>query len=97
MPFTEDLTVFFDTTDFAYAATYTPTGGSATTVNGIFGKEFVDVGRADGYRPVFRCAASDVDADPQGDALVVNSVTYSIISYQPIDDGATVALVLHEA
>ena len=33
----------FDTDDFAKASRYTPTGGSASTVNGIFGNEYFKV------------------------------------------------------
>jgi hypothetical protein len=35
--------VFFDTDDFATASSYTPSGGSASTVNGIFDNEFFEV------------------------------------------------------
>ena len=33
----------FDTDDFATASSYTPTGGSASTVNGIFNNEYFEV------------------------------------------------------
>ena len=41
-----DLSEFFDTDEFALAASYTVTGGSAATVNGVFdeGHVAVDVG-----------------------------------------------------
>ena len=38
-----DRAIFLDVDDFGTAATYTPSGGSAATVNGIFDNDFVEV------------------------------------------------------
>ena len=35
-----ELAVFFETDDFAVTASYTPSGGSASDVKGIFDKEY---------------------------------------------------------
>ena len=43
MAFVEDLEVFFSEDDFAVSATFTPDGGSARTVSGIFDAEYVAV------------------------------------------------------
>ena len=39
----DDRAVFVDVDDFGSAATYTPSGGSASTVNGIFDNDFIEV------------------------------------------------------
>ena len=59
--------VFFDTDDFATASSYTPTGGSASTVNGIFDNEFFEVDPLSGVgvvsaQPRFICATADLPA-----------------------------------
>ena len=92
--------VFFGTDDFGSAATYTPSGGSASTVNGIFDNDYaladplggVGVGSSD---PRFICRTSDVSAAANGDALVVNSVTYTIRNVE--DDGTGVTTLVLEA
>ena len=38
-----DRAIFFNVDDFGTAASYTPSGGSAATVNGIFDNDFVEV------------------------------------------------------
>lgn len=97
MPFTEDLTAFFQTADFAYAAIWTPAaGGGPYTVNVIFDNENFDslIGSAGatGLQP--RCIAAD-DALAQGsgikrnDALVINGTTYKVADVQPDGTGIT--------
>ena len=39
----DDLTNFFITDDFAVSATYTVQGGSASTIKGVFDKEFIEL------------------------------------------------------
>ena len=91
--------VFFGTDDFGTAATYTPSGGSSSTVNGIFDNDYaladplgsVGVGSAD---PRFVCRTSDVATAANGDALVVNSVTYTVRNVE--DDGTGVTTLVLE-
>ena len=96
MPFTEDLTAFLQTGDFAFAATYTPASGSPVTVNVIFDE--ADTGRLGiaATNPVARGRASDFSDVAIGgnDQLVINSVTYRIKDITPLDDGAMVELQL---
>lgn len=78
-----DLAVFVDVDDFGVAATYTPTGGSATTVNGIFDNDIVEVDAGGNIpmavrQPRFLCRTNDVSDAAEGDALVVNSTNYTI-------------------
>ena len=77
------LADFFSLDDFGTAATYTPAGGSASTVNGIFdnpqasrtASEMMDVTMPS---PQFVCRTVDVANVAEDDALVVNSVPYVI-------------------
>ena len=78
-----DLSEFFDTDEFGLAASYTVTGGSATTVNGVFdeGHVAVDVGgqvQVANVAPQFQCATSDVSSADKSDAITVNSVAYTV-------------------
>lgn len=99
MAFDENIDAFFDTDDFAVAATYTPSGGSASTVNGIFDDEYFDeVGGSvgiEGSQPRFMCNLEDVSAVSQGDALSVGGITYQIVNVQK-DGTGVVILVLEE-
>ncbi len=90
--FTEDLTEFIDTDDFAIAANY----NSGTTVNGHFDNAYVDALGVSGANPVFLCAASAIPAAGVGNTLVVNSITYKIRNREPQDDGAFVLLQLEK-
>lgn len=99
MALTEDFDVFFNTDDFGVNATFTPrTGGASTTVKGIFDKEFVAVGDADQMEvaatdPVFQCKTSEVP-NARGGTLVINSVTYNIVTDKP--DGTGVSMLVLE-
>jgi hypothetical protein len=69
--------------DFGVTATYTPVGGQASSVVGIFDNayEAVDAG---GNVPIaltqphFTCRTADVPNAADGDALVVSGVSYII-------------------
>lgn len=93
--FTEDLSGFFDTGDFADAGTYTHVGASPATVNGIFDSYFVDPLGIEGNSPRFICASSDVSSVAHGDSLVVDSVTYHVVGVEP-DGTGVVVLKLQE-
>ena len=96
--FTEDLTVFFNTDDFAIAATYTPNGGSPSTVNVIFDRAFLSRLDINSTNPVALARASDISAVAANgqDQIVISGITYRIKDAQPQDDGATVLLQLEE-
>ena len=62
-----DRAVFVDIDDFGSAATYTPSGGSASTVNGIFDNDFIEVDAGGGVgvalqQPRFHCRTADVSS-----------------------------------
>lgn len=90
-----ELAIFFETDDFAVAATYN--GG---TVNGIFDKEYLelDSGGTVAFavnQPRFQCATADVANAAEGDAITISGTSYIVRVVQ--DDGTGVTtLVLEE-
>lgn len=96
----DDRAVFVSVDDFGVAATYTPAGGVASTVNGIFDNEYIAV-EAGGevavalQEPRFHCRTADVASAAEGDAIVINAVNYTIRIVQPDGTGMTM-LVLEE-
>jgi len=75
---TTDLSVFFNTDEFAVAASYTPSGGTAKTINVIFDKDYAALSGVGDYRDVCLAKASDVSAAKPGETLVIGSTTYKI-------------------
>lgn len=91
----DDRTPFFNTDHFAKAATYTPVSGVATTVNGIFDKEFIDVNGHEAYSPVFICDEDDITGTARGGTLAIDGVTYTIRGTEP--DGTGIMMLKLEA
>ena len=92
--------VFFSADDFGSAATYTPSGGSASTINGIFDKDYALAAIGDGVGvgsndPRFICRTSDVSSAANGDAIVVGGVTYTVRNVE--DDGTGITTMVLEA
>lgn len=75
--------------DFGVSATYTPAGGSASSITVIFDRDYqaVDGGSIQfaTTEPMAMCRTSDVSGAAQGDALVVSGVDYTI--QVVMDDG----------
>jgi len=96
-----ELAIFFGADDFGVAATYTPSGGSPVTVNGIFDNEFFEV-EAGGEvavameQPRFACRTADVSSAAEGDSISINSIAYTVRVVQSDGTGVTV-LVLEES
>ena len=89
MPFIEDLTVFFKTSEFASNATL-----AGLAVTGIFEKDYIDLdagGSLAGTTPVFTLASSAVPANVAGATLVVGGVTYKVV--EPMPDGTGVTML----
>tara|TARA_Y100000004_G_C8647879_1_gene299828 strand:- start:64 stop:375 length:312 start_codon:yes stop_codon:yes gene_type:complete len=94
-----DRAIFLDVDDFGTAASYTPGGGSAATVNGIFDNDFIEVDAGGGVgvalqQPRFHCRTADVSSAAEGDALVVSGVNYTIRIVQ--DDGTGMTMLVLE-
>ena len=95
-----DRAIFFDVDDFGTAATYTPDGGSASTVNGIFDNDFIEVDAGGGVgvalqQPRFQCRTADVASAAEGDAIVISAVNYTVRIVQ--DDGTGMTVLVLEA
>lgn len=94
-----ELAIFFDVDDFGTAATYTPVGGAASTVNGIFDNPQASRNATDLLditipAPQFVCRTSDVANVAEGDSLVVSGVSYII--RVTLTDGTGVTTLLLE-
>ena len=94
-----DRAIFLDVDDFGSAATYTPNGGSAATVNGIFDNDFVEVDAGGGVgialqQPRFVCRTADVSTASEGDAIIISAVNYTIRIVQ--DDGTGMTTLVLE-
>lgn len=94
-----DLNSFFDTNAHGTSVTYTPSGGSASTINGILNNEYelVDVGDVgvENQVPVLTVKSSDVPSIAQGDSFVIDSTTYQSVIIRPDGTGIT-EIVLEE-
>lgn len=91
MAFTEDLTQFFDTDDFAVAATI-----SSATVNGIFENQFLGApGEADvaGTVPTFTCRTADVSSVTAGTTVTISAVNYVVTGVHPDGTGVTMLIL----
>jgi len=95
----DDRAIFVGVDDFGVAATYTPSGGASSTVNGIFDNDFIEVDAGGGVgvalqQPQFHCRTADVSSASEGDALVVSGVNYTIRIVQ--DDGTGMTMLILE-
>lgn len=93
-----DRAVFVDIDDFGTAATYTPSGGLAATVNGIFDNEFIEVDAGGGVgvalnQPRFHCRTADVSSATEGDAITISGVAYTVRIVQDDGTGMTVLIL----
>ena len=95
----DDRAIFVNVDDFGVAASYTPAGGVAATVNGIFDNDFIEADAGGGVtfalqQPRFHCRTADVSSAAEGDALVVGGVNYTIRVVQ--DDGTGMTILVLE-
>lgn len=92
--FEEDLTLFFDTADFAVPATLP--GGAVVSVlfDRPYGESFD--GQVAGYSPRAMGRTEDLAALTYGDVVVIDGQSWSVTSTQPDGHGVT-TLKLREA
>ena len=86
------ISEFFETSDFAQSASYTPSGGSAATIYVIFDNEFSLSNIGIGFEnsaPQVMAKTSDVSAATNGATIVIDSVTYYVIGVEPDGTGVT--------
>lgn len=95
-----DLSTFVDSDDFATSATYTPSGGVASTINVIFDDEFhelnAETNSVETSSPQAWVVDSDVSGVAHGDTLVISSTTYYVRGVHPDGTGITL-LILSKA
>lgn len=96
---TADILDFFELDDFADSATYTPTGGSASTVLGIFdapqaSRNATDILDITIPAPQFVCRTADVPNAADGDTIVIRTVSYRVRVV--LTDGTGVSTLLLE-
>ena len=91
--FNEDLTVFFNTTEFAVAATLQ--GGAAGGVSAIFDEAYLEQMGIAGTSPAALVQATAVLQTDVGKTLTIGAVVYTIKGRELIDDGALAVLNLH--
>lgn len=90
----DDLAIFFDADDFGVNASYTPSGGSASDVKGIFRNVFFEA-EAGGnvgvamQDPIFICRTADVSSAAEGDAITISGTAYTIRVVEPDGSGVT--------
>lgn len=87
IPLEADLDAILNKDEFATEVTYTPTGGSASTIFGIFDKPIVPVD-AGGFvdvheeQPRLACKTTSVPNIAYDDTMVISSVTYKVRAWQ---------------
>ena len=90
MAFTEDLTMFFDTGDFAVAMTH-----DASTYNVIFDAEYSGDDMMAGSLPMAMLSASDAANVPVLDTVTISAVNYTVREKNQ-DGTGVVNLILEE-
>ena len=92
--FAEDLTTFFNTSEFADPALL-----DGVEVVGLFDKQYVVEGAGMGFsgtRPAFTLPAADVPAQHAGKSLVTNAMNYRITGIDPDGSDRAVTVLLLE-
>jgi len=86
----EDLAEFFDVDEHAQAASYTPSGGSASSITVIFRNEFYleDAGvGVETTQPVITVETSKVPGIAHGDVIAISGINYNVIGIRPDGTG----------
>lgn len=83
LPLASDLAAIMNVEEFAVAVVYTPSGGSATTINVIFDNETIPVDTG-GFVPVHEerprvtCRTQDVQSIGEGDSFTISGVSFTV-------------------
>ena len=92
----EDLTAFFDVTEFADMATITLAGGQVLEVAGIYDDPYLNAQlgeyQMDISEPRFTCRESDVLGVGRGDVVAIGGKTYDVMT-APQSDGTGIAVL----
>jgi hypothetical protein len=94
----DDIDGFF--LDFATPATWTPSGGEATSIDVIFDAPFEAVnvltGEVDTTKPQCLVKSSAVEGISKGDLIECGGVTYYAVKPQPAGAGITTVILSTE-
>lgn len=85
----EDMTVFFNTADFAVAALY----NHSSLVKGILNNTYITVNNVESTAPAFTCAHADMPQVKHHDRLIIENSSYNVVGVQP-DGTGLVTLIL---
>ena len=88
--FTEDLSAFLDTDDFAVTVTL-----DGSSVDGILSLEPIESNFVQTNKPVFTYAKSDKPSVTVGSALIYDSIVYLVKNLEP--DGTGMQMLILEA
>jgi hypothetical protein len=88
-----ELSVFFNTDEFAESVTYTPSGGAGTTIKAI-----IDYGSGENYRGadalhtegvmlIQANATYGVETVAVGDTVTIDTESWRVVDAEKIDDG----------
>jgi len=91
--------VFFSGSGFDEAVSYTPSGGSASSINIIWDDAFETIEFGDGgevrmVQPAAFAKASDITGDTDGDTIVRSSTTYYVTRKLGADGIGDVVILL---
>lgn len=91
-----DRAQFVNANDFGIVASYTPVGGPAVSVTGIFNRPHLSIAMGDAAtsdaQPTFYCRGADLPADASGggrDLMLIAGETFQVVSLQPDGTGMT--------
>jgi hypothetical protein len=84
--FTEPLTEFFRTADFAVAATV----NGVLAVNGILDEDYVDPLGISASAPAFTCAVESWPSPLPGNTLAIGARTWTVLTVEPDGTGIQV-------
>lgn len=91
MAFTEDISAFFDTDDFAVSATV-----GAATFSVIFDNAYLSAGgdaAIAGTQPMCHARTADVSGVSIGNTMTINSVAYVVTGLHPDGTGVTAVML----
>lgn len=98
MAFTEDLSIFFDTDDFAVNATFTKSDNSTVSKNIIFdngtNQEVMYDAQIEANTPSAMIKTSDLTGIVRGNNVSINAVNYKIERLEKLEDGAITRIYL---
>jgi pectate lyase len=95
----EELSEFFELGEHGTAATYTPSGGTGSSIVVVFRNEFYleDLGNVgvETSQPIVTVETSKVPGVANGDVITIESANYNVVGVRP--DGTGISEIVLEA